>query len=242
MNKEDLDFLQILNEFDNGLITRHQETLNTIAKAKHLAKFKIPVLITGETGTGKELFAKLLHGSKPSGSFIAVNCGGIPSELLESEFFGHEKGAFTGAITKRIGYLEAANGGTLFLDEIGELPRLMQCKLLRAIQEMKIRRVGGNDEITINCRFVSATHCDLPLDINGQIVRRDLYYRLAGVKLCLQNLKTRGPEDIIALWNHFSNNKLGPISEWMLNYDWPGNIRELKHCVEEMMIWKGFNI
>lgn len=214
---------------------------NTIAK---LARSQAPVFIHGESGTGKELVAKQIHAQGPhaSGAFIPVNCGAIPETLMESEFFGHKKGSFTGAIEDKIGLFEAANHGTLFLDEVADLPLSMQVKLLRAIQEKAVKAVGGVAEVAIDTRILSATHKNLELEVEKGNFRQDLYYRLNVIKLDVPSLKARG-DDILLLAEHF----LQIISKrWklpkatlsqqsinaLLNYPFPGNVRELENILE----------
>ena len=214
---------------------------NTIAK---LARSQAPVFIHGESGTGKELVAKQIHEQGPhaSGSFIPVNCGAIPETLMESEFFGHKKGSFTGAIEDKIGLFEAANHGTLFLDEVADLPLSMQVKLLRAIQEKAVKSVGGLKEMSIDTRILSATHKNLEQEVEKGTFRQDLYYRLNVIKLDVPSLKARG-DDILLLAEHF----LDLIAErWslpkaqlsqqstnaLLNYPFPGNVRELENILE----------
>ncbi len=214
---------------------------NTIAK---LARSQAPVFIHGESGTGKELVAKQIHSQGPhaTGAFIPVNCGAIPETLMESEFFGHKKGSFTGAIEDKIGLFEAANHGTLFLDEVADLPLSMQVKLLRAIQEKAVKAVGGVAEVAIDTRILSATHKNLELEVEKGNFRQDLYYRLNVIKLDVPSLKARG-DDILLLAEHF----LQIISKrWklpkatlsqqsinaLLNYPFPGNVRELENILE----------
>jgi len=204
----------------------------------------ITLTVTGETGTGKEVVAKAIHfNSKLKDQpFVAVNMGAIPSELVESELFGHEKGAFTGALTRRIGKFEEANGGTLFLDEIGEMDLNSQVKLLRALQEKEITRVGGNTPIKVNGRIIVATNRDLLHEVKEGNFREDLYYRLLGLPIHLPPLRERG-NDILILANHFVRNfceendvplkQLSPeAKDKLLAYSWPGNIRELKSVIE----------
>ncbi|NQU09950.1 sigma-54-dependent Fis family transcriptional regulator, partial [bacterium] len=206
------------------------------------------VLVLGDTGTGKELVARALHyGSiRREGPFIAVHCAAIPSELLESELFGHEKGAFTGALQRRIGMFEAADGGTLFLDEIGEMPLATQSKLLRAVQEREIRRVGSQQTITINVRLVCATNRNLEEEVRQGRFREDLYYRINVVPVTVPPLRERR-EDIPLLVAHFSQRlakELGRPTpsfsstalERLSQYDWPGNVRELEHTLERVII------
>jgi two-component system, NtrC family, response regulator AtoC len=205
-------------------------------------------LVLGETGTGKELVARALHFNsvRREGPFIAVHCAAIPSELLESELFGHEKGAFTGALQRRIGMFEAAGGGTLFLDEIGEMPMATQSKLLRAIQEREIRRVGGQETIPINVRLVCATNRDLEMEVKRGGFREDLYYRINVVPIIIPALRER-PEDIPQLVLHFLqrfakelNRAIPqfttPAMDLLISYPWPGNVRELEHAIERLLV------
>lgn len=207
------------------------------------------VLITGESGTGKELIARALHenSSRKNKPFVSVNCAAIPPDLLESELFGYEKGAFTGAVTSKPGRFELADEGTLFLDEIGEIPVSMQVKLLRALQEQEFERVGGIKTIRVDSRLITATNRDLKSSIAAGEFREDLYYRLNVVHVHLPPLRDR-PSDIPLLLEHFVrkfNTKLGrsvtgfedaALSQ-LLRYDWPGNIRELENVVERCMIF-----
>jgi len=207
------------------------------------------VLITGESGTGKELIARALHenSSRKDKAFVSVNCAAIPPDLLESELFGYERGAFTGAVTSKPGRFELANGGTLFLDEIGEIPVSMQVKLLRALQERQFERVGGIKTITVNSRLVAATNRDLKASIADGGFREDLYYRLNVVHVHLPPLRDR-PSDIPLLLEHFVqkfNAKLhrsttgfeDAAMKQLFRYGWPGNIRELENVVERCMIF-----
>ena len=207
-------------------------------------KTNITVSITGETGTGKELAAKAIHynSSRKNNKFVAVNIAALPKDLLESELFGFEKGAFTGAITRRIGKFEEANNGTLFLDEIGEMDINIQAKLLRVIQEKELSRIGGNEVIKINPRIIVATHKNLAEEVQKGNFREDLYYRLLGLPIELPPLRMRG-NDIIIIANKMlqdfcSENELACNSigkeakEKLLTYSYPGNIRELKSIIE----------
>ncbi len=207
------------------------------------------VLITGESGTGKELIARALHqhSARATQPFVSVNCAAIPPDLLESELFGYEKGAFTGAVTSKPGRFELAHGGTLFLDEIAEIPVSMQVKLLRALQEQQFERVGGIKTIAVDIRLVAATNRDLKAQIADGAFREDLYYRLNVVHVHLPPLRDR-PSDIPLLVEHFVrkfNAKLGravtgfdePAMRHLLRYGWPGNIRELENVVERCMIF-----
>ncbi len=207
------------------------------------------VLITGESGTGKEVVASQLHKlSGRTGHFVAVNCAAIPEQLLESELFGHERGAFTGAESVRAGRFEQANGGTLFLDEVGEMPPAMQVKLLRVLEERVVERVGGTRSIPVDVRLVAATHRDLPAKIDAGDFRADLYYRLSVFPLEIPPLRER-PEDIAPLVNVFierfrrtRNTGLKITDEAMqvlAGYEWPGNVRELGNVVERLLVTKG---
>lgn len=221
-----------------NIITQDTELIKIKDLAKKFARFDIPVLITGETGTGKELFARALHGNR-KGDFVAVNCGGIPETLIESEFFGSKSGAYTGS-NNRAGYFEEAMDGTLFLDEIAELDRNLQSKLLRVIQDKKIRRLGSTQEIPINCRIVSATnYSPEELATNNKLFRQDLFFRLAGTKLHLKPLHERNGDIILIaemLINRIGYDWPEDIKETLLNHKWPGNIRELINFVTELVI------
>jgi two-component system nitrogen regulation response regulator GlnG len=201
----------------------------------------MPVLITGESGTGKELFARLLHemGPSPTGPFVAVNCGALARELAESELFGHERGAFTGAASRRAGWFEEASGGTLVLDEIGELPREAQAKLLRVLETGRIRRVGGSGETAVQVRVVAATLRNLRQDAARGTFRLDLFHRLAGFELRLPPLRQR-PSDIPVLAQRFLDDLAPEIGPRQLDraalatlqmYSWPGNVRELRNVI-----------
>lgn len=225
--------------------TSMNEIFDTIRK---IADYRTTVLITGESGTGKELVARALHynSQRKSKRFVAINCGAIPENLLESELFGHRKGAFTDATRDKKGLFEEADGGTLFLDEIGELPPHLQVKLLRVLQEGEIRPVGDTRVLTVNVRVIAATLRNLENDILEERFRDDLYYRLNVVTLRVPALRERR-EDIPLLVNHFmkkNRDKLGvsifgiarEAMERLLEYPWPGNIRELENCLERAMI------
>lgn len=213
-------------------------------KIGRVARSQAPVFISGESGSGKELVARLIHeqGARADGPFVAVNCGAIPGELMESEFFGHRKGSFTGAIEDKKGLFQAANGGTLFLDEVADLPLAMQVKLLRSIQEKKVRPVGHEQEVAINVRILSATHKDLVESVRDENFRQDLYYRINVIELKVPPLRDRG-EDILLLAEAI----LGRLAaEWQIpqprlderaqlalgSYDFPGNVRELENILE----------
>jgi DNA-binding NtrC family response regulator len=214
----------------------------------------ITVSITGETGTGKEVVAKAIHysSSRKNKPFVAVNITAIPSELIESELFGHEKGAFTGAIMRRIGKFEEAGDGTIFLDEIGEMDINMQSKLLRVIQERELTRVGGSGVIKLNCRIMVATHMDLADEVKKGSFREDLFYRLLGLPIQIPPLRERD-NDILLLAKHFVNeysreNKIPKIvispeaQNKILKYPWPGNIRELKAVIELACVMTDSNV
>lgn len=225
--------------------------LGVLDQVRIVANTGATVLIEGETGTGKELIARAIHtaSDRHGRPFVKVNCAAIPAELVESELFGHERGAFTGAISQRIGRFEAANGGTIFLDEIGELPLLLQAKLLRAVQEQEFERVGGNRTIHIDVRIVAATNRDLKQMVEEGKFRADLFYRLAVFPLSVPPLRERR-EDIPMLVQHFvekhssrMNRSIENIQtealEALTNYDWPGNIRELQNVIERSVVLSG---
>jgi len=226
-----------------------QPMVKVHAMAQKVAATDATVLLTGESGTGKEVVARLIHqaSNRSHGRFVAINCAAMAPTLLEAELFGHEKGAFTGADKARVGKFEFAGEGTLFLDEIGELPQEAQAKLLRAIQEKSLQRVGGNQEIPIRCRLVCATNQDLGERVSRNLFREDLFYRLAVFPIQLPPLRERRP-DIVPLVRHciekLSGRKvtgdiLTPAAQKLLEeYPWPGNIRELFNAVERAMIMK----
>jgi two-component system response regulator AtoC len=209
---------------------------------------EITVLITGESGTGKELVARAIHynGKRKTAPFVVVNCASIPRELLESELFGHEKGAFTGAHVRKIGKFELAKGGTIFLDEIGEMEMSLQAKILRVIQQKEFERVGGNEVIKTDVRIISATNRDLKSAVDNKQFREDLYYRLSSFPIHILPLRER-KGDIVILIDHFIkifNKKIGKeiknvnkaALKIMYDYDWPGNVRELENTIERCMI------
>lgn len=230
------------------IIGKSKKIRDKIDMAKQVSKTNATILISGESGTGKEVFARAIYNhSGVKGCFVPVNCSAIPNELFESEFFGYEQGAFTGAKKDgKIGLFELADEGVLFLDEIGDLPLFMQVKLLRVLQEKRIRRVGGEKYIDLNIRIISATNKDLGELVNKGEFREDLYYRLNVIKIELPPLRERG-EDIFLLTNHFlnelsiENNKEVPkinseVVDMFMEYDWRGNIRELKNTVEHLVV------
>jgi two-component system response regulator PilR (NtrC family) len=218
-----------------------------------VASSKTNILIIGESGTGKELVARALHELSPvrSGPFVAVNCGAIPESLIESELFGHKKGSFTGAIADKQGLFEVADGGTLFLDEIGELPLTMQVKLLRAIQDRQIRRVGGNETIKIDLRIVAATNKNLEEGVKKGTFREDLYYRLNVILLETPPLRERvGDIEELAqvFFKRFNEKQKRNLEgftpeaiEVVLAHRWPGNIRELENVMERVVTLEGSN-
>jgi two-component system response regulator PilR (NtrC family) len=204
-----------------------------------VARSQAPVHISGESGTGKELVARLIHESGPQadGPFVPVNCGAIPAELMESEFFGHRKGSFTGAVSDKVGLVQSADGGTLFLDEIADLPLAMQVKLLRVIQEKTVRPVGASQEEPANARILSATHKKLGQMVAVGDFREDLYYRVNVIELPVPALRDRG-DDVIALAEHILHKLSSSIvldesaRQALLNYSFPGNVRELENILE----------
>jgi DNA-binding NtrC family response regulator len=213
----------------------------------HVAQTATTVLIEGQTGTGKEMVARAIHeaSAKRTGPFVAINCAAIPESLLESELFGHEKGAFTSAVSQRRGRFELADGGTLFLDEVGDVPAAMQAKLLRVLQERRFERVGGTESIEVDVRVIAATNRRLPRLVKEGKFREDLYYRLNVVKVELPPLHER-PEDIPILAAHFMQKYARPgqspkqivpeAMEVLLRYNWPGNIRELENAIERACV------
>ncbi|MDO8951522.1 MAG: sigma-54 dependent transcriptional regulator [Draconibacterium sp.] len=230
--------------YQNTIFGNHPATQNIFGLIEKATRTNISVTLTGETGTGKELVAKAIHynSQRAAKPFIAVNMAAIPKELTESELFGHEKGSFTGANIQRIGKFEEANGGTLFLDEIAEMDISIQAKLLRALQEKEIVRVGSNKPVKTDCRIIAATHKNLQEAVRNGTFRQDLYYRLYGFPIELPPLRERG-NDIIILSKHFikefcDENSLPhkvlskPAVEKLLSYSYPGNIRELKSVIE----------
>ena len=231
----------------SSIVTRSGTMLHLLEQVKLLGPTQVNVLISGASGTGKELLANAIHQHShvSDGPFVAINCGAVPGELLESELFGHKKGAFTGAVKDHQGLFQQAQGGTLFLDEIGDMPLNLQVKLLRVLQEKTIRPVGFQEEIPIDVRIVSATHKNLPEAIANQQFREDLYYRLNVVNLKLPPLCERR-EDISLLAQYFSASiakRMGQKEKRfssdamhaLVRYDWPGNIRQLQNVVEQVV-------
>jgi two-component system, NtrC family, response regulator len=232
-----------------GIIAASPQMLTVCRTVEKLAPTNATVLLLGQSGTGKELVARALHrlSLRDKQPFIAINCAAIPDNLLESELFGHEKGAFTGAIKRTIGKIEQANGGTLFLDEIGDLPLPLQAKLLRFLQERVIERVGGRQQIPVDVRIISATHQDLPEKITSAEFREDLYYRVSEVSVLIPPLKDR-EGDVLLLAKTFlerckkemNRSELKGFSsvavQAIMDYEWPGNVRELENKVKRAVI------
>jgi two-component system, NtrC family, response regulator HydG len=235
-------------EVDRELMVGESEAMLELSNlVSRLAQRDTSVLIYGETGTGKELVARALHAASPrsAGPFIAINCAAVPAALLESELFGHARGAFTDAKNRRKGLLVEANGGTVLLDEVGELPLDVQPKLLRALQERTVRPVGENAEVPFDARIITSTHRDLEYEVFEKRFREDLFYRLNVVKIDLPPLRERGG-DVLRLAQHFLSRfaKSGgatalalsaSAAEKLLAYDWPGNVRELENCIERVV-------
>ena len=246
-DKESLDVLKNVVRKD-GIVYSSKIMEDLVTLADRLAPLPLPVIIRGETGTGKEVFARYLHRHSPRSEkpFIAVNCGAIPEYLIESLLFGHAKGSFTGAIDNRKGYFEEADGGTIFLDEIGELPLNMQVKLLRVLQEKHITRVGDNREIPVNVRIISATHVDLEAAVREKKFREDLYFRIQVMPIQVPPLRERG-QDVLLLAEEFLKRysaeygrgkfKFSRNAEKaMLSYHWPGNVRELENKIQKSLV------
>lgn len=232
----------------SGIIGNCPQMQQVFATIKKVASIDVPILVLGESGTGKEMVAQAIHqrGLRREGSFIAINCGAIPEALLESELFGHEKGAFTGAQTRVQGKVEYADSGTLFLDEIGEMPALLQVKLLRFLQEKVLQRVGGREDIQVDARIIAATNIDILKSIEQGHFREDLYYRIGVISIDLPPLRDRG-EDILLLANIFLrrfSQEFGKKNRgfsraamtWMNDYRWAGNVRELENKVKRAVV------
>lgn len=229
-----------LEETRHVLVGQSPRTRQVLRLIEKLGKCRWPALLLGETGTGKEVVARAIHNISPSGPFVVVDCSSMVGPLMESELFGHVKGAFTGAATTKIGLIEAANNGTAFLDEIGELPLDLQAKLLRVLQEKEFRPVGSLSSRRSDFRIIAATNRDLAKEVEKGTFRRDLYFRLNVINIRLSALRER-KEDIPALIQHFLTQAGGNYTvtaealEVMLSYDWPGNVRELENCVQHMV-------
>ncbi|MCG3099582.1 two-component system response regulator GlrR [Enterobacter cloacae] len=228
-----------------SIVTRSPIMLRLLEQARMVAQSDVSVLINGQSGTGKEILAQAIHTASPrsKNAFIAINCGALPEQLLESELFGHARGAFTGAVSSREGLFQAAEGGTLFLDEIGDMPAPLQVKLLRVLQERKVRPLGSNRDIDINVRIISATHRDLPKVMARNEFREDLYYRLNVVNLKIPALAERA-EDIPLLANHLLRQAADRHKPFVRAFStdamkrlmaasWPGNVRQLVNVIEQ---------
>lgn len=234
-----------LNHSNSSLLLGNTEAMNRLHKQiKKVSRSQAPIYISGESGTGKELVARAIHyqGGRADGPFIPVNCGAIPKELMESEFFGHKKGSFTGATSDKQGLFQAANGGTLFLDEVADLPLDMQVKLLRAIQEKAVRAIGSDKEVAVDIRVLSATHKDLSEEVKKERFRNDLYYRINVIQIDIPPLRER-KQDIELLARHFLKQfaletglPVPSLSKQALknleSYQFPGNVRELENILE----------
>ena len=234
-------------QFEN-MIGKSPKMQKVFSEIENVLNSDVTVLVQGESGTGKELVAKAIHynGFRKDQPLVVVNCAAIPETLLESELFGYERGAFTGALERRIGKFEKADGGTIFMDEIGEMPPATQAKLLRVLQEREIERLGGNDKIKVDVRIISATNKDLKEEVSGEKFREDLYYRVAVFPIFVPSLREH-KEDIPLLIAHFLkvyNERAGKgvksvsekAMEVLMNYAWPGNIRELENVIERAVV------
>ncbi len=232
-------------EWSTGIVTRSPLMIRLLEQAHMVAQSDVSVLINGQSGTGKEVLAQAIHKASPRARkpFIAINCGALPEQLLESELFGHAKGAFTGAVSSREGLFFAASGGTLFLDEIGDMPMPLQVKLLRVLQERKVRPLGSNRDLDIDVRILSATHRNLPKAMEKNEFREDLYYRLNVVNLRIPALNERA-EDIPLLANHllresaarhkpFVRSFSSDAMKCLMTATWPGNVRQLVNVIEQ---------
>ena len=236
-----------------GLAPEATDLVGVSPEIEHIRKLiqkaarhpEIPVLLLGETGTGKEVVARAIHNARPQGNFVPIDCGTLPANLVESELFGHVRGAFSGAVENKKGLIELADGGTAFFDEVGDLPADMQVKLLRVLQEREFRPLGGTQWRRVQLRIVAATCRDLKSDVAAGRFRQDLYYRLAGFPITLPPLAAR-KQDIPLLIQHFLRGEDGEpacelpgrILELLVAHDWPGNVRELQYCVRRMTLMR----
>jgi len=222
------------------LVGQSVRTRQVLRLMEKLGKCRWPALLLGETGTGKEVAARGIHNISASGPFVTIDCSSMVGPLMESELFGHVRGAFTGAATTKIGLIESANGGTAFFDEIGELPLDLQAKLLRVLQEKEFRPVGSLTTRRSDFRIIAASNRDLAREVEKGTFRRDLFFRLNVVNIKIPPLRDR-KEDVPELVNHFLNRVGGSYTltaetlEVMLSYDWPGNVRELENCIQHMV-------
>ncbi|MBO4945453.1 MAG: sigma-54-dependent Fis family transcriptional regulator, partial [Muribaculaceae bacterium] len=245
------ELLRIKQRF--GIVGNSPLLNRALERAVKVAPIDLSVLITGESGTGKEFFPKVIHalGPRKHNKYIAVNCGAIPEGTIDSELFGHEKGAFTGAVASRKGYFEEADGGTIFLDEVAELPLTTQARLLRVLESGEFIKVGSSEVQRTNIRVVAATNVDMLRAVEQHKFREDLYYRLSTVTIQVPPLRERG-NDIRLLTKKFVTDfaeryKMPPVvfddgaMQLMLHYHWPGNVRQLKNVVEQMALFEAGN-
>lgn len=229
-----------LEEARYVLVGQSPRTRQVLHLIERLGKCRWPALLLGETGTGKEVVARAIHNLSRAGPFVTIDCSSMVGPLMESELFGHVKGAFTGAATAKVGLIESANGGTALFDEIGELPLDLQAKLLRVLQEKEFRPVGSVSTRRSDFRVIAATNRDLAKEVERGTFRRDLFFRLNVINIRLSPLRERR-EDIPTLINHFLSRVGGnytltaEVMEVMLTYDWPGNVRELENCIQHMV-------
>jgi len=232
--------LSQLGEYQQTLVGDSVRTRQLVRLIDKLGNTRWPVLILGETGTGKEVVARSIHQMNPDGPFVTIDCSALVGTIMESELFGHVKGAFTGAVGQKTGLIEAANGGTAFFDEIGELPLDLQSKLLRVLQEKEFRPVGALSPKRSDFRIIAATNRDLAKEVERGTFRRDLYYRLNVVSLKIAPLRDRR-EDVPLLVDHFlslyadSHKLTQEALDALISYEWPGNVRELENCIQNMV-------